>query len=298
MKATVAVIARVAAHKAFEAAGLEEISMLVPSTPFGSSNPIHLYEADFGTFAVLSRHGEQGYSISAPFVNDRANLWALKNIGVEKVVSWSAPGSIDTNIAPGDLIIPDDVLDMRGGEPITFFKGSGEGVIRANPAFCPELRTRFLEVLGGMDLKVHDGGVYASMLGPRLETAAEIRMLERLGATLVGLTMSPEIWLARELEICYASICYSVNYAEGVLDRGGDSREEKEARPFKSFLFFEGMTTEEELARVDEVEGRFSEIALALLPAAFETPRECPCPQLLTRYYRRGDIDPDWWRGL
>ena len=289
MQASIAVIARAGAHRSFFAAGLEEVSMLVPNTPFGSANPIHLFSHDTGLFAVLSRHGEEGYSVSAPFVNDRANLWALKNLGVEKVISWSAPGSIDPEIAPGDIVVPDDMLDWGGVGPerSTFFSGRGQGVVRANPAFCPELREVFLGVLGGTKFTVHDGGVYGATVGPRMETSAEIAALGRLGATLVGMTLSPELWLARELELCYASLCYSVNYAEGVFDR-----------PFKDGMLFEGLATEEELRRVAEVEAAFVEIFLALLPEVAETRRACHCPRLLQRYYRRGDLDPEWWRTL
>ncbi len=290
MDTKIAVIARVGAHRIFAGAGLDESSMLVPKTPFGSSNPIHLFEHESVQFAVLSRHGEEGYAVSAPFVNDRANLWALKNLGIEKIISWSAPGSIDPIFSPGDLIVPGDMLDWGQGarrELATFFDGRGEGVIRSNPAFCPELRSAFLEVLRATKFSVHDGGVYAATAGPRMETAAEIRALAGMGASLVGMTLSPELWLARELELCYAAICYSVNYAEGVA-----------ARPFRAGILFEGLAIEEEMARVSDVEAAFADIVLSLLPAVAATSRECPCPNLLERYYRRGDLTTDWWRVL
>jgi 5'-methylthioadenosine phosphorylase len=285
-----AVIARVGAHRAFEQAGMEEESMLAPMTPFGPSNPIHVFRHESGDFAVLSRHGEEGYGVSAPFVNDRANLWALKNLGVVKIISWSAPGSIDPKIKPGDLVVPDDMLDWgQGGrrESATFFTDRGQGVIRSFPAFCPELRSAFLGVLGSKPFDVHDGGVYAATAGPRMETAAEISALAGMGAALVGMTLSPELWLARELELCYAAICYSVNFAEGVA-----------SRPFREGVLFEGLADNDEMERVAETENAFAEIILDLLPVVAETARECPCPKLLGRYYRRGDLDFDWWRRL
>ncbi|HUX08341.1 MAG TPA: MTAP family purine nucleoside phosphorylase [Acidobacteriota bacterium] len=290
MDAKIAVIARVGAHRVFAGAGLAEISMLVPKTPFGSSNPIHLFEHGSVQFAVLSRHGEEGYAVSAPFVNDRANLWALKNLGIEKIISWSAPGSIDPNISPGDLVVPEDMLDWGQGarrELATFFDGHGQGVIRSNPAFCPELRSAFLEVLQEKPFRTHEGGVYAATAGPRMETAAEVSAMAGMGASLVGMTLSPELWLARELELCYAAVCYSVNYAEGIADR-----------PFRGGILFEGLATEEEMERVSTVEAAFADIVLSLLPAVAATSRECPCPKLLERYYRRGDLTSDWWRVL
>jgi 5'-methylthioadenosine phosphorylase len=120
-----------------------------------------------------------------------------------------------------------------------------------------------------------------------METAAEINALAGMGASLVGMTLSPELWLARELEICYAAICYSVNFAEGVV-----------SRPFREGVLFEGLADDEEMERVARVENAFAEIVLDLLPVVVETARACPCPKLLGRYYRRGDLDPDWWRRL
>ncbi len=286
MNPKIAVIARVGAHEPFRERGLEELAMHAPDTPFGASVPIHIFSSGSGPLAVLSRHGEGQYGVSAPFVNDKANLWALKSLGVEKIISWSAPGSVDPRIAPGDLVVPDDVLDW-GAERATFFTGRGQGVIRAWPPFCHELRSAFVEVLGGLGYTLHDGGVYAATVGPRMETAAEIRALGKLGASLVGMTLTPELWLARELEFCYAAVCYSVNYAEGVKER-----------PFEAGVLFEGLATGEEMDRVDEVEAAFAEIVLALLPAAAATPRSCHCPDLLERYRRRGDLESEWWRLL
>ena len=289
MNPEIAVIARAGAHRAFEVLGLERSAMHAPETPFGTSVPIHIFDSDSGPFAVVSRHGESGYEVSAPFVNDKANLWALKNIGVEKIVSWSAPGSLNPAIAPGDLVVPDDVIEWGGrvAEESTFFVGRGPGVVRSWPAFCPELRESFLDVISGFEFRVHGGGTYASTTGPRLETAAEISALAKHGASLVGMTLTPELWLARELEFCYAAICYSVNFAEGVKER-----------PFKPGALFEGLATEEEEARVKEVEDSFADIIMALLPAASATGRDCACPRLLERYRRRGDFDRDWWRQL
>ena len=289
MQPRIAVIARAGAHRPFLERGLTRLAVQVPDTPFGESNPVHVFDSGSGPFAVLSRHGEEGYAVSAPFVNDKANLWALKNLGVERIISWSAPGSIDPAVAPGDLAVPDDLLEWRGGPPATFFEGRGQGVVRANPAFCPALRGAVLSALRGLPSRLHEGGVYAATTGPRLETAAEIRALARCGASLVGMTLSPELWLARELELCYAAVCCSVNLAEGVGDGG---------RPFQEGVLFEGLATGEELARAAETEAAFADIILAILPAAAATPRECPCPVLLERYRRRGDLEADWWRNL
>ncbi|MEJ2672968.1 MAG: MTAP family purine nucleoside phosphorylase [Deltaproteobacteria bacterium] len=190
----VAVIARVAAHRPFVARGLQSLGTEVYQTPYGDSRPVHFFAHAGLTFAVLSRHGETGYEISAPFLNPRANLFALKALGVEKILAWVAPGSLNTDMAPGDLVVPHDVLDEGKGRPQTFYSGVGWGFIRHNPVFCPELRAKLLAALAGERFTVHDRAVYIATTGPRLETAAEIRKFRLSGGDLVGQTLVPEIF--------------------------------------------------------------------------------------------------------
>lgn len=279
----IAIIARVGAHQDFERQGLRAQSAERYDTPFGRSNPVHVFRHEDIPFAVLSRHGETGYHVAAPFVNDRANLYALKSLGVEKILAWCAPGAINEAMAPGDLVIPHDLLDEGHQQPYTFFPGRGLGFVRQNPVFCPELRHSLIQNLTGGPIPVHPAGVYTATTGPRLETPAEIRKYKLVGGDLVGMTLVPEIFLARELELCYAAICYVVNYAEGIKDR-----------PYQPGILFEGLATPEEIARVKKVEAAFAHIALSLLPGLAATPRQCPCPWLMERYRQRGDIGVDW----
>jgi 5'-methylthioadenosine phosphorylase len=283
MNPKIAVIARVGAHQRFLEAGVERLGVQVCDTPYGPSRPVHFFRHQGLEFALLSRHGEQGYEISAPFINSRANLYALKDLGVEKVLAWVAPGSLKTEIAPGDLVVPHDVLDEGKGGPHTFYAGAGWGFIRHNPLFCPELREALLESLSGVPFPVHDQGVYVATTGPRLETAAEIDKFRHFGGALVGQTLVPEVFLARELELCYAALTYVVNYAEGLMDR-----------PYQPGVLFEGLATPEELSRVAAVEKAFPDIILQVLPALAAAPRNCPCPRLMERYRLRGDIGEDW----
>ena len=283
MKPEIAVIARVGAHQAFAAAGLKPEKTEVLATPYGDSRPVHCFRHEGLEFAVLSRHGEAGYDISAPFLNPRANLYALKSLGVTKILAWVAPGSLRPELAPGDLVVPRDVLDEGKGGPHTFFTGVGWGFIRHNPLFCPELRGALLKALSGVPFLVHHHGVYVATTGPRLETAAEIRKFRLLGGDLVGQTLVPEVFLARELELCYAALTYVVNYAEGLFER-----------PYRSGVLFEGLAVPEEVEKVKAVEVAFPELILGILPALAAMPRHCPCPRLLERYRLRGDIGPDW----
>jgi 5'-methylthioadenosine phosphorylase len=186
-------------------------------------------------------------------------------------------------MAPGDLVVPHDVLDEGRGGPHTFFTGVGWGFIRHNPVFCPEMRKALIDGLQGVSFKVHQQAVYVATTGPRLETTAEIKKFGLLGGDLVGQTLVPEVFLARELEFCYAALTYVVNYAEGLLDR-----------PYQPGVLFEGLATPEEMAKVAAVEAAFPDLILKILPALAAAPRACPCSRLLERYRVRGDIGEDW----
>ena len=140
-----------------------------------------------------------------------------------------------------------------------------------------------LGALADVPFVVHGRAVYVATTGPRLETAAEIRKFSLLGGDLVGQTLAPEVFLARELELCYAALTYVVNYAEGLMDR-----------PYQPGVLFEGLATPAEIERVQAVEAAFPELVLRLLPAQAATSRECPCPRLMERYRLRGDIGEDW----
>ncbi len=229
----------------------------------------------------LSRHGEEGYSVSAPFVNYRANIWALKELGVSRIVAWSGPGAIDPSIPIGDMLVPGDLIDETRGRATTFFEGLGIGFIRQNPVFCPCLSSRLREVIESRYGHCRTDDVYVCTQGPRLETRAEIRKFAAYGATLVGMTLVPEAFLAKELEMCYCPICYVTNYAEGVVDR-----------PYRPGELFEGLLSADERSAVDAAVAALPDIALEALATPCDN--QCLCNQSMERYRRRGDIGDDW----
>lgn len=278
-----AVIARVGAHKPLIAAGALEDKDLVLETPFGRSAPLHFLRYQDIPFVILSRHGEEGYGLSAPFVNDRANIWALKEAGVGRILSWSAPGSLNPSMAPGDLVLVDDLIDETRSGPGTFFEGKGIGVIRQNPVFCPDLKKKMADSLGETPFRLHHEGIYVSVEGPRMETPAEIRKFRLIGGDLIGMNLAPEAFLAKELEMCYGALCYPVNFAEGMLDR-----------PYQPGILFEGLSFPEEMAMVKKVEEAFPELILPILSKMHEGPWNCHCQQSMLRYKERGDIGPDF----
>jgi len=247
------------------------------NTPYGKSQAIYKISFDGGYFYFLSRHGEKDYSITATEVNYRANIFALKKYGVDKIISWSGPGAINTDYSIGDMVVPDDVIDETRVRESTFFRGKGVGFIRQSPTFCPSLRFILQRALENLSIFHHKKGVYVCTEGPRLETAAEINKYRIIGADLVGMTLVPEVFLAREMEMCYGSLCYITNYAEGIRER-----------EFKEGVLFEGLLDEDEIHRVRKAVENFPRIIFETVRLIQESCPECHCSKILDRYRKKG----------
>ena len=159
--------------------------------------------------AFIPRHAA-GHSIPPHKINYRANIDALKMIGVDKIIATNSVGSMNTGMPPGSFVIPDDFLDFSQDRIKTFYEDKVVHIDVTEP-YCPSLRD-ILDKSGDVIL----GGTYVCTEGPRFETPAEIRMFKMLGGDLVGMTGLPEVVLAREREICYNSICIVSNYASGI----------------------------------------------------------------------------------
>ncbi|TDJ52576.1 MAG: phosphorylase, partial [Nitrospina sp.] len=266
----------------------EETECRTLDTPFGAGAPIHRFQAGNIGYLFMSRHGETDYSVTAPFVNYRANIYALKECGVERIISWSGPGIINTAFKPGDFVVPHDIIDETRNRESTFFKNSGVGFIRQSHPFCPEVREVLHDAVHRSGTPHHEEGVYVCTEGPRLESPAEIRKFRIIGADMVGMTLAPEAFLARELEICYAPVCYLTNFAEGVT-----------AREFKSGELFEGMQNDQEKSAVEQTVQRFPAILAVALTALHDRDRACPCRKAMQRYRDKGMLGEDWhtWIG-
>jgi 5'-methylthioadenosine phosphorylase len=182
-------------------------------------------------------------------------------------------------------VLPDDVLDFTRNRPSTFYEGKGIGFIRQSPVFCETMRRALRSAWGprGSGKRLHVGGTYACTEGPRLETPAEIRFLASAGADLVGMTLCPEAFLARELEICYAPVAYVTNYAEGV-----------RRLPYRRGTLFEGMLPPAAATSVEAAKNAIPAVALAAARALAGEERDCPCAVSMERYRRRGVIGPDF----
>ena len=203
--------------------GLTRLSTLavahreVVRTPYGEPSSALIFGQLAGRDVVfLARHGH-GHTIPPHRVNYRANLWALKHSGVDTILAVASVGGIAGDCAPGDLVLPDQLIDYTSGRQGTFFDGEDRTVVHVDftHPYSPALRGQCLAAARSAGIAVHDGGVYGAVSGPRLETAAEIDRMERDGATIVGMTGMPEAALARELGIAYAVIAVVVNHAAG-----------------------------------------------------------------------------------
>ena len=148
-------------------------------------------------------------------MNYRANIWALKSLGVERIYATNFVGAINERFRPGDFVIPHDIIDFTKSRAHTFYDEAPATHIDVTQPYCPELRS-ILAREASKAGRAWDGGVYACTEGPRFETPAEIRMLKVLGADVVGMTGAPEAFLAKELEMCYAAICIVSNMAVGL----------------------------------------------------------------------------------
>ena len=198
-------------------ANMEIAGRKVCRTPYGEpSGPLTIGRLRGREVVFLPRHGH-GHTIAPHEVNYRANIRALKDEGVEGIVSVASVGGIRADLGPGVLVVPDQILDYTWGRRSIFFDGGGTPVthIDFTEPYDRALSGRILSAAESCGEKILHGAVYATTQGPRLETAAEINRLERDGADLVGMTGMPEAVLARELDLPYAAIGVVANFAAG-----------------------------------------------------------------------------------
>jgi len=189
-------------------------------TPYGEpSASLTFGHFDGNPVVFLPRHGG-AHTIPPHRVNYRANLWAMREVGVERVVGMAAVGGITPAMKPGMLCVADQVIDYTWGRDHTLFEADLSSVthIDFTEPYCETLRQTLLQAARDAGVDVVDGGTYAATQGPRLESIAEIRRLERDGCDIVGMTGMPETSLARELGLCYACLALSVNWAAGKTD--------------------------------------------------------------------------------
>ena len=204
----IGIIGGTAMGQALGAIGGERVDV---DTPFGApSGPLIVTRVQGVPVALLARHGI-GHHTPPTFVNYRANIWALKKVGVRRVLATTAVGSLQEHIQPGHLAIPDQLIDKTHRRKTTFFEDIAVHVELATP-FCPSLREALLASASKVQTVVHTGGTYVCMEGPAFSTRAESELHRSWGAHLIGMTAMPEAKLAREAELHYAVVALATDY--------------------------------------------------------------------------------------
>jgi len=196
----------------YELEGLEDVQTISLTTPFGEpSDSFHVGRLDGFKMAFLPRHG-RGHRIQPSSVNFRANIYGMKKLGAQWIIGVSAVGSMKESIHPGDIVIPNQFIDMTKGRPNTFFS---DGIVChvsfADPV-CPDLRQILFQAVKEVGATVYNGGTYICIEGPQFSTRAESRLYRSWGVDIIGMTNLPEARLAREAEICYCTIAIATDY--------------------------------------------------------------------------------------
>ena len=231
-------------------------------TPYGDpSGEFTIGTVDGAEVAFLPRHGA-GHTIPPAQINYRANLWAMKELGVTQLVAPTAAGSLQPSVRPGDFVVCDQFVDRTWGRADTFFTGPRVAHVSTADPYCPRLRRAAVEAGRGMGVTMHDGGTVVVVQGPRFSTRAESRWFASQGWEVVNMTQYPEAVLARELELCYLNIALITDY-----DAGLEGSPEVEA------------VTVAGVERVfAENNQRVRELVLRLVPRLAAEERDCPCP--------------------
>ena len=197
----------------YEMAALTEREEWRPITPFGEpSSAITLGQLHGTPVAFLPRHGS-GHFLTPGEIPVRANIWALKSLGVQGIIAVSAVGSLQEAIAPSHMVVPDQIIDRtRGDRPVSFFSDGIVAHVGFADPFCPDLSERLATAGDALGQTMHRGGTYICMEGPLFSTRAESQMYRSWGASIIGMTAVPEAKLAREAEIAYAMLATATDY--------------------------------------------------------------------------------------
>jgi 5'-methylthioadenosine phosphorylase len=191
----------------------------VIETPFGSpSAPVAIGEVARVPVAFIPRHGKE-HELPPHRIPYRANVWALRELGVRRIVAPCASGSLRSDLALGEFVVCDQYVDRTWGRPDTFYDGPQTTHVSAADPYCADLRRVLVETAGELGVSARDGGTVVVVQGPRFSTRAESTWFQSMGWDVINMTAYPECHLARELELCYATIAMVTDYDVGVVDR-------------------------------------------------------------------------------
>jgi 5'-methylthioadenosine phosphorylase len=195
---------------------LDDVKQEVIGTPYGApSAPLSIGTIDGKQVAFLPRHG-LSHELPPHEINYRANLWAMKELGVTRVIGPCAAGSLKREVEPGHFVVSDQLVDRTSGRKDTFYDGPVTTHVSFADPYCPELRRLALEQARAQGITAHDGGTVVTVQGPRFSTRAESNWYQDSGWEVINMTQYPEAYLARELEMCYVNIALITDYDVGV----------------------------------------------------------------------------------
>ena len=243
---------------------LDGVTEHVVDTPYGApSDVVTVGELDGRRVAFLPRHGRR-HQYPPHRINYRANLWAMRQLGVTRVIGPCAAGSLQAEAAPGHFVVCDQLVDRTWGRSDSFYDGPLTTHVSFADPYCPELRGLAVKQAEGLGIPVHDGGTMVVVQGPRFSTRAESRWFSSMGWTIINMTGYPEALFARELELCYVNISLVTDYDVGLEGIPGVAP-----------------VTHAEVVRVfEENNAKLRELLLALLPTV-PAERSCPCATAL-----------------
>jgi 5'-methylthioadenosine phosphorylase len=196
---------------------LDDVTEVKVSTPYGDpSAPLSIGTIEGVPVAFLPRHGAD-HGLPPHMINYRANAWAMKEVGVQRIVGPCAAGSLKKEVEPGTFVVSDQLVDRTTGRKDTFYDGPTTTHVSFADPYCPEMRPLAIEVGRELDIKVHERGTVVTIQGPRFSTRAESRWFQDAGWEVINMTQYPEAYLARELEICYVNIALITDYDVGLV---------------------------------------------------------------------------------
>ncbi len=195
---------------------LDDVEEVAVDTPYGPpSARVRMGEIEGTPVAFMPRHGDE-HALPPHRINYRANVWAMKQVGVTRVVGPSACGALKAELEPGTFVLCDQFVDRTRGREDTFYDGPQTTHVSAADPYCADLRRTLAETARELDIPVVEGGTVVVIQGPRFSTRAESRWFATAGWDVVNMTQYPEAWLARELELCYANVSLVTDYDVGL----------------------------------------------------------------------------------
>jgi 5'-methylthioadenosine phosphorylase len=195
---------------------LDEVEEVAVATPYGPpSARVRIGEVEGTRVAFMPRHGDT-HELPPHRINYRANIWAMREVGVTRIIGPCACGSLKPELAPGTFVVADQFVDRTSGREDTFYDGPQTTHVAAAEPYCPSLRRALVQAATEVEIPVVAGGTVVVIQGPRFSTKAESRWFGAAGWDVVNMTQYPEAWLARELELCYANVSLVTDYDVGL----------------------------------------------------------------------------------